>query len=173
MNEVYLSCRYIAYMHLKCFIQDRLQYSCCWNDPSQYTGQGGVEPVLSSMFLTSVSASMNTHLLYCVRVQQCSLVKVTPRSGRFIRARWAASPDSMTSTTHTSSKMARSASLQHTHKHTMYINVQVRESVCLPVNDRGRDRTMANDTSGLVLPAGFCYMRSYECDQFPGCVVVS
>ncbi|KAG7220795.1 hypothetical protein INR49_031385 [Caranx melampygus] len=30
---------------------------------------------------------MNTHLLYCVRVQQCSLVKVTPRSGRFIRAR--------------------------------------------------------------------------------------
>lgn len=53
--------------------------------------------------LTSVSASKNTHLVYCVRVQQWSLVKVTPSSGRRSQVRWALSLLSNTSTTTTSS----------------------------------------------------------------------
>lgn len=51
--------------------------------------------------LTSVSASRNTHLRYWVRVQQWSLVKVTPSSGRPSQDRCAWSPLSSTSTTRT------------------------------------------------------------------------
>lgn len=65
-----------------------------------------------SISLTSVSASMKTHLEYCVRVQQWSLVKVTPRSGLFIMARCAVSPLSSTSTTLTSSKILFSTDLK-------------------------------------------------------------
>ncbi len=61
--------------------------------------------------LTSVSASKNTHFLYCVRVQQWSLVKVTPSSGRRSQVRWALSLLSNTSITTTSSNTSSRANL--------------------------------------------------------------
>lgn len=111
-----------------------------------------------SFFLTMVSASMNTHLLYCVSVQQCSLVNVTPKSGLFISARWAASPESIRFTTHTSSKMDWSASLQKNikalHPYSVFLMLALSKSV------------------ETAIPARFCNVRSYENHQFPGCAVV-
>ena len=51
-----------------------------------------------TLVLTRVSASKKTHLENWTKRQACSLVNVTPSSGRFSRARWAASPLSRVST---------------------------------------------------------------------------
>lgn len=63
--------------------------------------------------LTRVSASMKTPLVYCVILQQWSLVKVTPRSGRAKRDRLAASWLSKTSTTVTLSNNCASWCLEY------------------------------------------------------------
>lgn len=62
-------------------------------------------------FVTNVSASRNTHLVYWVRRQQWSLVKVTPRSGRSIRRKLSESLLLNTSTMETSSKCSSSCFL--------------------------------------------------------------
>ena len=66
---------------------------------------------------TSVSASMKTHLLNCVRRQQCSLVNVTLRSGRPSSCRLMASRLSSTSTSTTWSKTRPSWFLHNTQEH--------------------------------------------------------
>lgn len=62
--------------------------------------------------ITRVSASRKTHFSYCVKRQQCSLVKVTPSSGRCSSRRFVASPESRTFTSTTASKTERSWSLK-------------------------------------------------------------
>lgn len=60
------------------------------------------------MIITNVSASTNTHLVYCVNRQQCSFVNVTPSSGRASSDKLAASFESSTFTSRTRSKAASS-----------------------------------------------------------------
>lgn len=62
--------------------------------------------------LTRVSASRKTHLLYRVRVQQCSLVSVTPSSGLRSKARRMASAESARFTSTTSSNTRDRTTLQ-------------------------------------------------------------
>ena len=62
--------------------------------------------------LTRVSASRKTHLENCVNLQQCSLVKVTPRSGRVNKAKFTLSRLSRPFTTVTTSKTSDSCCLK-------------------------------------------------------------
>lgn len=62
--------------------------------------------------LTNISASRKTHFVYWVSVQQCNFVKVTPNSGRFMRAKWAESPESRTSTVTTLLNTCSSSDLE-------------------------------------------------------------
>lgn len=70
-----------------------------------------VNPTHPSNQLTRVSASRKTHLLYWVRVQQWSLVKVMPSSGRRSMDRRSWSSLSITSTTMTLSNKPSRPSL--------------------------------------------------------------
>lgn len=70
--------------------------------------------------LTNISASRKTHFVYWVSVQQWNFVKVTPSSGRFIRVKWAESPESRTSTVTTALNTCSSRDLE-----TIKIIVQI------------------------------------------------
>ncbi len=62
--------------------------------------------------LTKVSASRKTHFENCVNLQQCSFVKVIPRSGRVNNARFTLSRLSRTFTSATTSNTSESCCLQ-------------------------------------------------------------